>query len=531
MLNTILGIVGWIGTLLVFAGVAIRMFRPQWDQYAYWAAIAGLVCVALYTLSQWREIGRSFSKRETRFSLMSIVSIVAVLAILVGINYLAIRRDKQWDLTATKSFTLSDETTKVLNNLKGPVRITVYDQPQGFQRFRDALTPYALASRNVSVEYVDADRQPTRVKDDEVLNYGTVVIAYQGRKEHVMSDREQEITNGLVKVTSGRQVKIYFIEGHGERSSTGLERNGYSSALDVLKRDNYTVDKLVLAQSPEVPKDASVVIVAGPTADYLQPEIDAIRKYLRGGGKALFLLDPVIGNNMHPVSNIETLLKDWGVTVGHDVVLDVSGLGRMLGTDASVPVVAPPYPSHPITKDFTMMTAYPLAQSVSGQASANPNETVQNFLQTSDRSWSESDVKSLLAGGKVSFDEKSGDRKGPITIGLTVSEDARDAPAAAAGAAPAGNAPAKPQTRIAVIGDSDFVSNAVIGVPGNSDLFVNINNWLTQQEDLISIHPRAADDRRVVLTADQQRRLALMSLILLPGLVLGAGVYTWFQRR
>ena len=60
MLNTIFGIVGWIGTLLVFAGVAIRLFRPEWDQYAYWAAIAGLVCVGLYTLTQWREIGRSF---------------------------------------------------------------------------------------------------------------------------------------------------------------------------------------------------------------------------------------------------------------------------------------------------------------------------------------------------------------------------------------------------------------------------------------------------------------------------------------
>ena len=62
MLNTILGIIGWVGTLLVFAGVAIRLFRPQWDQYAYWAAIGGLVCVGLYTLSQWREIARSSSR-------------------------------------------------------------------------------------------------------------------------------------------------------------------------------------------------------------------------------------------------------------------------------------------------------------------------------------------------------------------------------------------------------------------------------------------------------------------------------------
>ena len=137
MLNTILGIVGWIGTLLVFAGVAIRLFRPQWDQYAYWAAVGGLGCVALYTLSQWRDIVRAFSKREARFSAMMSVSIAAVLAILVGVNYLVIRRDKQWDLTASKTFTLSDETTKVLNRLGQPVTIRVFDKPDGFQRFRE----------------------------------------------------------------------------------------------------------------------------------------------------------------------------------------------------------------------------------------------------------------------------------------------------------------------------------------------------------------------------------------------------------
>src|SRR6476620_7427335 len=224
MLNTIFGIVGWIGTLLVFAAVAIRLFHPAWDQSAYYAAIAGLVIVVLYTLTQWRDIVRSFGKREARYSAMSVVSVLAVLGILVGLNYLVIRRDKQWDLTSTKSFTLSDETTKVLNGLKGPVTVTVYDQPSGFPRFRDALTRYELAGRN-----------------------GSVVLHYQGRKEHVMSDREQEITNAFVKVTSGRSMKAYFTEGHGEKSGTGVERTGYSSALDVLKRDNYAVDKLELA--------------------------------------------------------------------------------------------------------------------------------------------------------------------------------------------------------------------------------------------------------------------------------------------
>jgi ABC-type uncharacterized transport system involved in gliding motility auxiliary subunit len=527
MLNTIFGVIGWLGTLLVFAGLIIRVARPQWDQYAYWAAIGGLVCVLIYTLSQWREIVRSFSKRQTRFGALTSLSVIAVLVILIGVNYLVARRDKRWDLTAGKSFSLSDQTQKVISSLKTPIKITVVDRPEGFQRFRDALGGYEYATKNIQVEYLDPDKNPARVKELEVVNAGTVVIEQGDRRERVMSDREQEITNTIIKVTSGRTVKAYFVEGHGERDSSGADRNGYASALDVLKRDNFGVEKIALAQTPEVPADASVLIIAGPTSDYLPAEIDAIRKYVRKGGRLLVMLDPVVGKTMRPVPNLEGLLKEWGITMGHDVVLDISGVSQ----DATIPV-ALSYPDNPITRDFHTFTAFPLAQSVKGVADMNmgPSANTQDLIRTGERSWAESDVNSLSAGGKVSFDEKAGDHKGPITIGLTLSMDAPDAPAPPT-PPPGQPAPPKTQMRIAVLGDSDFPSNAVAGVPGNTDLFANINNWLTQQEDLISIRARAEDDRRVSLTADQQRRVAWLSLLLIPGLIFGSGVYTWWQRR
>jgi ABC-type uncharacterized transport system involved in gliding motility auxiliary subunit len=202
-----------------------------------------------------------------------------------------------------------------------------------------------------------------------------------------------------------------------------------------------------------------------------------------------------------------------------------------------------------VTENFELLTAFPLAQSVKGEAGVElGTANTQNVINTGDRSWSESDVKSLAAGGKVSLDEKAGDHRGPITIALSLSMDAPEAPASAADAATAGKPadgakpadgekPAdgaklqKPQMRIMVVGDSDFASNAAAGIQGNADLFVNMNNWLTQQEDLISIHPRDSGDRRVTMTADQQRRVLWLSLIFIPGLILGSGVYTWWQRR
>ena len=536
MLNTIFGIIGWVGTLLVFAGVGIRVFRPEWDNYAYWAAVGGLVCVGLYTLTQWREIVRSFQKRETKLGAMMSISVAAVLAILIGINWVVTRRDKRWDLTAAASYTLSDQTIKVLGNLKTPVKVLVFDAPGGFQRFRDSLGMYTAASPNLQVEYIDMDREPARAREYAIVAPGTVVMEYEGRREKVLSEREQDLTNNLIKVTTGRQMKAYFVQGHGERDSLGSDRLGYSSVVDAMKRDNYTVDKVVLAQSQAgVPADASVLIIAGPSADYLQPEVDAIRTYLRKGGKALFLLDPPVGESARTAPTLEALLKEWGITLGHDVVIDISGMGQLLGTDASVPVVAN-YPPHPVTENFDLLTAFPLAQSVKGEAGVElGTANTQNVINTSDRSWSESDVKSLAAGGKVSLDEQAGDHRGPVTIGLSLSMDAPDAPAPAAASAekPADGAPPppKPQMRIMVVGDSDFASNAAAGIQGNADLFVNMNNWLTQQEDLISIHPRDAGDRRVTMTADQQRRLLWLSLLFIPGLILGSGVYTWWQRR
>jgi ABC-type uncharacterized transport system involved in gliding motility auxiliary subunit len=242
---------------------------------------------------------------------------------------------------------------------------------------------------------------------------------------------------------------------------------------------------------------------------------------------------------------LEALLKEWGITMGHDIVIDASGMGKLLGAGAEVPVVAS-YPQHPVTQNFDLLTAFPLAQSVKGEAGVELGmANTENVLQTSERSWSESDLKSLSTG-KVS---PEGDPRGPITIALSLSMDAPDAPApaAAADAATAGkptdgakpadpaakpaDAPKKPQMRIMVVGDSDFASNAAAGIQGNADLFVNMNNWLTQQEDLISIHPRDAGDRRLTMTADQQRNLLWLSLLIIPGMILGSGVYNWSKRR
>ena len=529
MLKRIFGLLGWLGVALVFAAVAIRFLKPEWQQYYFWLAIGGLVCTLLYILSQWREIARGFSGRGARFGSLAVASIVVVLAILVAINYLASRHNKRWDLTAAKQFTLSEQTRKILQSLQKPVRIKVFAASEEFARFRERLDEFTYASPQVSVEYIDAVKFPSRAREYKVEALGTVVIEYEGRTERVTSDGEQELVNGLNKAVLGKQHKVYFVQGHGERDTEGSDRPGYSTIKAALGSDNYTVDKIVLAQQKEVPADASVLVIAGPKTDFFPTELDMLKAYLARGGKVFFLLDPPDRADSPDFTGLIALLKDWGIEVGRNVVVDVSGMGQLFGTGAEVPV-AVKYNPHPITEGFRLITAYPLARSITTITGSSTGKFPQTLVETSSSSWAETDIKRLTSSGQVARETDKGDKPGPVSLAAAVSAPADGATPPASGAKPE-NGSSKPETRVAVFGDSDFVANGFLGIPGNRDLFLNTVNWLAQQENMIAIRPRDPEDRRITLTRDQQTRIFYLTVLIIPALILLAGVQTWWRRR
>jgi gliding motility-associatede transport system auxiliary component len=145
------------------------------------------------------------------------------------------------------------------------------------------------------------------------------------------------------------------------------------------------------------------------------------------------------------------------------------------------------------------------------------------------------------------------DKKGPIALGAVATVEvttppspapsASPAPAASASPASAGSPspaaspspesepPAKRQGRVAVLGDSDFASNALLGFQGNQDFYLNTVAWLAEDADLISIRPKEPEDQRMFLTQQQQQTVMWLSLLFVPGLFLVWGVTNWWRRR
>lgn len=545
MLKRILGLLGWLGVALVFAAVAIRFLKPEWHQWRVNLAIAGLVCTLLYIISQWREIARSFSGRHARFGTLAGATVLVVVAILAAINYLGVRHTKRWDLTAAKQFTLSDQTKKVLQGLDKPLQIKVFARTDDFQRFRERLEEYQHNARQIAIEYIDPEKRPAVANQYQIAALGTVVLEYEGRVERVTGDGEQELTNGLVKVVQGRQNKAYFVTGHGEKTPDDSDANGYNAIASLLKSDNFEHATLVLAQQQSIPADATVLIVAGPKADFLPAEIDMLKKYLARGGKVFFLLDPRDRAEEPELTNLIALLKEWAIEVGGNVVInapddiaiednktiDVAALAPLRGADGTY-VLAAKYTQHPIMQGFRVISAYRLVRPIAPISAGVEGRFAQTLVETSANSWAESNFQLLTTKGQVAREPDKGDKTGPISIGVAVSAPASDVP-------PPANAsdkdkPAdgpKPETRVVVFGDSDFASNGIVGFAGNRDMFLNVVNWLGQQENMIAIRPRDPEDRRISLTANQQIAIFWLTVVVIPAVILLTGVWTWWRRR
>ena len=144
-MKRILGILGWLGVVLVVAAVILRFTKPELQQVYQGLALAGLVVTLLYAASQWRDIGRSFQGRNVKYGSVAAGSVLVFVGILVAVNWISSRQNKRWDLTESKQFSLSEQTKQILSGLKSPLVVRVfYGSQDSAQRYRDRFQEYAV---------------------------------------------------------------------------------------------------------------------------------------------------------------------------------------------------------------------------------------------------------------------------------------------------------------------------------------------------------------------------------------------------
>ena len=450
--------------------------------------------------------------RQTKYAAYAVTYTVIIVAVLTTINVLADRYNKSYDATSNKRYSLSDQTIKIVKGLKQDATITYYAQSIRFSEGRDQLELYANLSPKVHVKYVDPDKDPQSARAAGIKNYGTAVVQVGANKNEAQSLTEEGITGAFIRDLKNTTRTVCFVTGSGEHQIDNSERTGYSRFKDLLGKEEYTTKSISLLQSAEIPADCTVLVVAGPSGDYLQPQVDAIKKYVEGGGRALLLLDPPLKMGRSEIADNDALagvLQSWGVTPDKNLILDLNPIGQVVGIGPQVALVTT-YDSHAIVNEMKgTATGFPLSRSI--EVKNGDKTTVTKLFDSSATSLATEKLNSPNIDPR---DPKN--KKGPLTL-------------AAAGTYNTGKE--NSQGRFVVVGCSEWLANSFIGFNGNRDLALNTMNWLSSDEDLISIRPKDRDDRRITMTEAQMNWVRLTSQFVFPLAVVIAGVTVWWRRR
>jgi ABC-type uncharacterized transport system involved in gliding motility auxiliary subunit len=450
---------------------------------------------------------------RNKIRLQSIVFLILFLLVMGILAWFSQLYSVSIDLTKNQRNSLSPESIRLVQSLQQPLKVTIFATPgnelgnmlsQLFQRYQDQQPL-------IHVEILNPDLYPDLLRQYDIRQDAEVIIKYQDRSEKISLATESRVTNSIQRLLRQGERWIVFLQGHGERNPYSDANHDFSEFATRLASKGYNIENLNLTEASSIPQNTDVLVIASPQIALLPGELDLLIKYIEKGGNLLWLADP---GTIH--SPIDRLADALAIEFLPGIIVDPNS--QLLGLDRVDFALVAKYPRHPITQNVTSLSLYPQAQALEYHGNETQWQSL-NFLASGDSSWNEiGELKGELNNG-----DNADEISGPLNIGLTLSRSTITTSIES-------NSDSS-QQRIAVVGDADFLSNHYLGNGANLELGLNLFNWLSHDDNLISISPRAAPDTRLELSQIQQVIIAVIFLILLPLMMVGFGLRIWLKRR
>ncbi|MCC6952514.1 MAG: Gldg family protein [Deltaproteobacteria bacterium] len=512
--RSLLGLTGLV--FLVFGGI-VALFSPlgsTWPAFLELGIGVALIVSFLFAGGA-RSLGGTFAGGIARQRLFESVYIVLVLAILTIANVIVSRHELfRIDVTEAKVYTLAPESDAILQKLEHPLEMRGFFTGGKVEnpRLRELLDLMVTASPQVTFQMIDPEKQPTLLEEYGISQANTLHLSYligdEPREAKVARTlNEESIINAVKKLLRTDARVVYYVFGHGEPDVNTPERSGYTFLRESIEGESIEVRKLSLASTGAVPSDAAALVAVAPKKPYTEIERAAVDAYLRGGGRAVFLTEP------NTPDDLALLVSPLGIEVGRDVVVDELKKMYVPGGGLGVEPLIADYSDHPIVKGFTNAIVLATANSVSIRTTSKDG-TLTEFARSSSKSWAERSLEQLFSKAQAARDP--GDLAGPVPVAVAFEGSAQGA---------------YPGTRLAVIGDSDFVSNANIPQLFNRDFFLNALNWVLGEERGISVRARSLRGSKKGLTQEEFSQVLLTAGILFPQAIVLTGILVWWRRR
>lgn len=416
-------------------------------------------------------------------------------------GWLSTQYNAQWDWTSGGRNSLSDTSWQLLQRLDGPLRIKAFAPDHKLLRepIRDLVERYRRHSDLVELSFIDPEREPELTRKLGITRVGELLLEYQGRSETLAEVHEEALTNAIQRLALGGERWIGFLSGHGERNPEGQANHDLGNFVAELGRKGYQVRTINLTEDSDLPRNLSLLVIAGPRVALLPGEVSLIEQYVEQGGNLLWLLDP------DPLQGLEPLAQKLGLSLLPGTIVDVNAYA--LGIEDPAMALITQYPDHPAVASIDQISLFPHAAAL--QVEVPEGWFSQALLETLDRTWNETGPLQ----GEIRPDAEQ-EQAGPLTLGQVWQRQQEGK-----------------EQKLMVIGDGDFLANAYLGNGGNLNLGLNLIRWLSGDQQLLDIPAKTAPDLTLELTETGGALIGLLFLLLLPLGLIGTGFTVWWRRR
>lgn len=519
-----LGIASWVlaGFCLGIAGF-FKFILQTWPPFMLYVLIGAGIFVGISIAKDRALYWEFLTMRTTKHGTNMGVLILLTVALLVSINYVTYRHNKTYDTTVEGLNSLSDQSVKVLGNLKDELQIKLFFDPRDRDHmrdkmaFRDVVHLYEEKKRDIKFEAINVLTAPGVAKDYGVTSpKATAFIVYNGRKSRANTLDEQGVTVALINASREKKKAVYITKGHGElplEADSGTERNPDISEFKQALLDNaYEVKPLDFVAVAKVPDDASVVAIIGPKNLFLENELKILREYAKAGGSLFIAVDPGLKHNLG------SFLKDFGVDFTNTYLFD--GIGQQLGS-VTVSVGMEFSAISQAVKGLKSGNDHVLFNMATALKHTNPvpnNYILDDIVKTSTANLSLKDLPKGAAEIKGTQENQ-----GPHTVAIEIKGKFAEKGKTAL--------PDQKDFNMIVYGDSDFVMGGLFRQDPNRNLALNTVAALSKDTDLVSIRPKTPKGVNLVLPRNKLLLLIWGVYIPMSLLLFALGTVIWFRRR
>ncbi|MBQ8600583.1 MAG: GldG family protein [Clostridia bacterium] len=477
-----------------------------------------------------------FKSRKFKYGSVATGLTVAFVAVVIIINVifslLADTYSWKLDMTSYDLYSLSDSTRQVVNALSDDqqIKLTVmYSEEEYPDQFKETLKRFVNLSDNITIEYVDPDVNPqilTSFGAEFSIEEGAIVVENGDRKRviafsdmyeqdsssyNVTYKTEECLTSAVLYVTKAEIPLVYFVTGHGE--------SGYDSFMNLIANNGADVQEVKLSQLSTFDEMARVMVICGPTMDYSEAEIYQLQQFLANDYNYERDIFYFSNPEAPELPNLEGLLAEWGLALGHDLVMetdDYTASTYASSTDEVPRYLIPTYTEAeisgvPITTDY--LSVVPSASSVELLFDAQDITETAALMTTSDESYAKS------SDAINTYEKVEGDREGPFNVAAIATRYRYQDNVAI-------------ESHVFVAGSVEMLGATYMTYNGNSGFLFEVYKMMVgETENELVGTTKTAESTYMTMSTSAIRWGSIVFIVIIPAIFLVIGIIVYIRRR